>query len=393
MSLSAIPVEFLIFGCTLAGISLFNKQSFHVAIGGFLLVSAYKFFFASFDFGTHLLGSPGEEGEWKILLNLFGLLTGFALLSRHFEDSRLPRFMPALLPDDWKGGFVLLIFIAVLSSFLDNIAAALIGVSVARVVFREKLHTGYLAAIVAASNAGGAGSVLGDTTTTMLWIGGVPAFHVLDAYIASGTALLFFGFVAARQQQNYQAILKHERKDYPVDFRRLLLVLFILIGAIVTNIAWNFPATGVWLVLIAGSFYFPTDWKELIPASKGSLFLVCLVMTASMMPVESLPAATWFTTLMLGFVSAFFDNIPLTKLALDQGGYDWGLLAYAVGFGGSMLWFGSSAGVAVAGKLEQAKSTGDWIKKGWPVIVAYLLGFAALMLTLGWHPVNLSSAR
>jgi len=42
-----------------------------------------------------------------------------------------------------------------------------------------------------------------------------------------------------------------------------------------------------------------------------------------------------------------FDNIPLTRLALEQGGYDWAALAYAVGFGGSMLWFGSSAGVAV----------------------------------------------
>ena len=45
---------------------------------------------------------------------------------------------------------------------------------------------------------------------------------------------------------------------------------------------------------------------------------------------------------------AVFDNIPLTALALHQGGYDWGFLAYAVGFGGSMIWFGSSAGVALA---------------------------------------------
>ena len=30
-------------------------------------------------------------------------------------------------------------------------------------------------------------------------------------------------------------------------------------------------------------------------------------------------------------------------LALKQGGYDWGVLAYAVGFGGSMIWFGSSS--------------------------------------------------
>ena len=35
----------------------------------------------------------------------------------------------------------------------------------------------------------------------------------------------------------------------------------------------------------------------------------------------------------LGWVSAVFDNIPLTKLALEQGGHDWAMLAYAVGFG------------------------------------------------------------
>ena len=54
------------------------------------------------------------------------------------------------------------------------------------------------------------------------------------------------------------------------------------------------------------------------------------------------------TTFALGFISAVFDNIPLTALALKQGGYDWGVLAYAVGFGGSMIWFGSSAGVAIS---------------------------------------------
>ena len=52
---------------------------------------------------------------------------GFALLSRHFEESRVPDKMPALLPDDWKGGVMLLVLVFVLSSFLDNIAAALIA--------------------------------------------------------------------------------------------------------------------------------------------------------------------------------------------------------------------------------------------------------------------------
>ena len=91
--------------------------------------------------------------------------------------------LPRYLPDDWKGCFVLLVMVFVLSSFLDNIAAAMIGGAMAHTVFRGKVHIGYLAAIVAASNAGGAGSVIGDTTTTMMWIAGIAPLEVLEAFI------------------------------------------------------------------------------------------------------------------------------------------------------------------------------------------------------------------
>jgi hypothetical protein len=43
--------------------------------------------------------------EWVILTNLLGLLLGFAVLARHFEDSRIPQVLPRFLPDDWKGGW------------------------------------------------------------------------------------------------------------------------------------------------------------------------------------------------------------------------------------------------------------------------------------------------
>ncbi|HEX7402542.1 MAG TPA: SLC13 family permease [Usitatibacter sp.] len=143
-----------------------------------------------------------------ILANLFGLLMGFALLSKHFDESQVPAVLPAILPDDWKGGFFLLVMVFVLSSFLDNIAAALIGGTMAAAVFRGKLHIGYLAAIVAASNAGGSGSVVGDTTTTMMWISGVDPRDVFEAYVAAGVALVITGVFAARQQQAYSPIIK-----------------------------------------------------------------------------------------------------------------------------------------------------------------------------------------
>ena len=114
-------------------------------------------------------------------------------------------------------------------------------------------------------------------------------------------------------------------------------------------------------------------------AARGSVFLLSLVLSASMMPVDSLPPASVATTFGLGLISAVFDNIPLTKLALEQGGYDWAALAYAVGFGGSMIWFGSSAGVAVSNLFPEAKSVGQWLRQGWYVAVGYVVGFLVLM--------------
>src|SRR6059058_2671133 len=159
--------------------------------------------------------------EWVLLTNLLGLLLGFALLSKHFEASRVPEWLPRFLPDDWRGGLVLLVMIFVLSSFLDNIAAALIGGTIAGAVFRGKVHIGYLAAIVAASNAGGSGSVVGDTTTTMMWIDGVDPLDVLEAFVAASAAMLIFGIPASMQQHRYSPITKDAAAGVRVDWPRV----------------------------------------------------------------------------------------------------------------------------------------------------------------------------
>ena len=104
------------------------------------------------------------------------------------------------------------------------------------------------------------------------------------------------------------------------------------------------------------------------------------------MPVHKLPDASWKVAMGLGFVSAVFDNIPLTALALKQGGYDWGFTAFAVGFGGSMIWFGSSAGVALSNQYPDAKSAVGWVRSGWHVTVAYIIAYFVMILVLGWHP-------
>jgi len=397
-AIAGVPIEFVLFGLTLLGVALFHHHTLRVALLGLASITAYKLAFTGFKHGAGLAGLGQHLGhEWVILVNLFLLLLGFGLLAQHFEKSEIPLVLPRFLPDDWKGAFVMLVMVFVLSSFLDNIAAAMIGGAMAHTLFRGRVHIGYLAAIVAASNAGGAGSVVGDTTTTMMWIAGVSPLAVLEGFVGSGVALFIFGIPASFQQHRHSPIVKDPPPGVHVDWVRAGIVALVLVAAIGTNVAVNlrfaeaadhFPFIGaaVWVALLASLAVRKPDWKILPESVKGSIFLLSLVTCASMMPVDKLPAASPVTTMGLGFVSAVFDNIPLTALALKQGGYDWGFLAYAVGFGGSMIWFGSSAGVALSNLYPEAKSVGAWLRHGWHVAVAYVVGYAAIALIVGWHP-------
>ena len=393
-----IPLDFILFGLTLIGVAVFHHYVLAVALTGLTTIVVYKLAFTGFKTGPGLGGLAAHmHHEWVILTNLLCLLVGFAVLARHFEDSRVPEALPRILPQGWPGGFVLLVLIFILSGFLDNIAAALIGATIAGTVFRKRVHIGYLAAIVAASNAGGAGSVVGDTTTTMMWLDGVSPLHVLPAYLPAFAALLVFGVPAALQQHRHFPLAAPSGHHVRIDWARIVIVAVILIAAIATNVTVNlrfkhladaFPFIGVavWVAILACVPLRRPEWSLVPAAFKGSIFLLALVMCASLMPVERLPAASWQTSLGLGFLSSVFDNIPLTALALKQGGYDWAVLAYAVGYGGSMVWFGSSAGVAVSNIFSEAKSVWQWLRHGWHVAIGYVVGFFVMLLVLGWHP-------
>ena len=404
-AIAGVPIDFILFALTLLGVALFHRYTLRVALAGLSLITLYNVFFSSFRHGTGLAGLLAHLGhEWVVVVNLFCLLTGFALLANHFEESELPKLLPKYLPDDWKGGFALLAMVFVLSSFLDNIAAAMIGGAIAQTVFARRVHIGYIAAIVAASNAGGSGSVVGDTTTTMMWISGISPAAVVPAYVAAIVALFVLGIPAAFQQQRYSPIVKDAPTGLHIDWFRMGVVAVILAAAIATNllvnlhfagVAESFPFIGVavWLAILATSSWRRPTWSLLPEAAKGSAFLLALVLSATMMPVEKLPAASWQTAFGLGFLSSVFDNIPLTALAIKQGGYDWGILAYTVGFGGSMIWFGSSSGVAISSMYPEARSVARWIRSGWHVALGYVVGFFVLLALMGWHPKDEGRAR
>jgi Na+/H+ antiporter NhaD/arsenite permease-like protein len=401
LMIGRIPVEFIIFACTLLCVACFHHHVLPIAVVGMLTVVITKLVFG-LGFGVHHEAGVGGfmthlGHEWVTIVNLLCLLVGFEILSHHFKESEIPALLPKYLPDGVMGSFCLLLIVFIMSGFLDNIAAAMIGGGIAATVFQRRVHIGYLAAIVAASNAGGAGSVVGDTTTTMIWISGISPLEVVEAYIPSFIAFLFFATFASIVQTKYQVILSNPDHKITIRWAYLLAVGVILALVVATNVVANtqfqeYAEAGPWIgiavwvgIIVMMPFAHP-HWGSVPGALKGSIFLLSLVLSASMMPVDELPLATASTTMVLGFVSAVFDNIPLTKLALDQGGYDWGFLAYAVGFGGSMIWFGSSSGVALSNDFPEARSVFNWVRHGWFIPVAYVIGYIGLYLIMGWHP-------
>jgi hypothetical protein len=391
------PVEYYLFGLMLLGIAVLPRRTLAVALVGLAAIVGYEALVSSFPTG-HGAAALGRHlaHEWVTFANLFLLLVGFAVPSNQFEQSNLPDHLPNLLPDDWTGGLALLAVVFVLSAILDNIAAAVLGGVMARHVYRGRVSVGFLAAIVASANAGGAGSVIGDTTTTLMWLHGVSPLTLVPAYAAALPAFAVVGLAGAWQQQRFQPILARDEAGRPLQWRRIWIVAAILAAAVAANVAANALSGGeaaapwlglaLWGAIASTSLIAKPDWSVTRSGAKGAVFLVTLVAAASLMPVGDLPEPSWASAFGLGLLSALFDNIPLTALALRQGGYDWALLAYAVGFGGSILWFGSSAGVAITGLYPEGRSIAAWLKQGWFVPLAYVVGFFALLLALGWRP-------
>ena len=393
----AVPIEFVLFGAMLLGVALLHKRALAVSLIGLAAILLFETLFTEYPTGRGAAALLAHaKYEWVIITNLLLLLTGFELLSSQFERSRISDHLPNRLPDDWAGGVAVLGIVFVLSGFLDNIAAAVLGGVIARHVYRGRLTVAFLVGIVATANAGGAGSVIGDTTTTMMWLHGVSPLTVLPAYIGAVASFVLIAPLAARAQQRHQPIVAHGDPEKPLEWRRIWIVAFILVCGVIANILANALSEGeetapwlgmaLWAGILATSVVATPDWKALRHGAKGAIFLAALVAAASLMPLKALPEPSWPSAFALGLLSSVFDNIPLTALALRQGGYDWALLAYAVGFGGSMVWFGSSAGVAVTNLFPEGRSVVRWIKDGWFVPVAYVAGFFVILLAFGWHP-------
>lgn len=280
----------------------------------------------------------------------------------------------------------------VLSAILDNLTTTIVVVSVLRKLVADREDRLRFAGLtVIAANAGGAWSPMGDVTTTMLWIGGQISVGatmqalLLPSLVCLLVPLLVMSWRAAGEVQppasdTVAAAASSSFERGAVFALGVGVLLFVPIFKTVTHLP---PFMGMLFGL--GVMWVVT---ELIhsgkdEAEKGLLsvnhairkidtpsvlfFLGILLAVAALQSTGILAElARWLDGavgdervlgLLIGFISAVVDNVPLVAAAQGMYGLEqyprdhlfWQFLAYCAGTGGSALVVGSAAGVAAMG--------------------------------------------
>lgn len=387
-----IPV--VLFGCTLGGLTIGHRYNLEIALSGLGSLIVYSAIVGKVSLGGHAVH------EFPALMNLALMLAGFAVVAKLFEESGVSDILPRWLYDDWRGGAQIILGVSFLSAFLDNIAACLIGGVIARKVYRGRVSVAMVAALVMASNLGGAHSPIGDTTTIMMVNSKIPIHDIFPAIPGVILGTLMLAYFAGKKQEKYQHITEdgppnphlvdetHKSEVGGVRKNMLAAVAITLVCVIAGTLAFHATGVGVWVGLIISWLTVARKdmpWREGFAHDtlRGALFLSALVASASLMP-KALPQPSAPAEFGLGILSAIFDNIPLTELAIRAGGFNWALLAFAVGVGGSMTTFGSSAAVALLKDpaFEKARDLKTYITQGWILFPTYCLGFVTI---LGWE--------
>ena len=83
------------------------------------------------------------------------------------------------------------------------------------------------------------------------------------------------------------------------------------------------------------------------------------------------------TNVGVGFLSAIVDNVPVMSAILKSSPTmdlsQWMLVTLTAGVGGSLISFGSAAGVGVMGKLHGIYTFSAHMKHSWTILVGYIV--------------------
>ncbi|SFV54715.1 Na+/H+ antiporter NhaD type [hydrothermal vent metagenome] len=79
----------------------------------------------------------------------------------------------------------------------------------------------------------------------------------------------------------------------------------------------------------------------------------------------------------VGFLSAVIDNVPVMSAILKSSPSmdtaQWMLVTMTAGIGGSLISFGSAAGVGVMGKMRGIYTFGSHMKHAWTILAGYII--------------------
>ncbi|WP_342731201.1 sodium:proton antiporter NhaD [Bradyrhizobium sp. B117] len=412
--LTAIAVIFVV---AYAAIALEHplgiNKSATALIGAALLWTVYAVTTGDHALVNHAL-NESVASTAQIVFFLIGAMTivevidahdGFEVITSRISTTSQVRLM-------WLVGFVAFF----LSAILDNLTTTIVMVSlIQRLIAKREDRLLFASLIVIAANAGGAWTVIGDVTTTMLWIGGqITPLNIMGAvFLPSLVNLLvplaFLSFLVRGKtiapppkEDGLQVIEAFERN----------LMFYLGLGTLIAVPAFKAvthlpPFMGVLLglgiVWLVGEVVHRgkdehvrhplTLAHALTRIDMGSIvFFVGILLAVACLEHAGLLTmlARWLEAtigrqdiivVVLGLLSAVIDNVPLVAATMgmyDLGHYPpdsfiWEFIAYCAGTGGSILIIGSAAGVAAMG-LERIEFLWYARRIAGPALAGYLAG-------------------
>lgn len=307
-----------------------------------------------------------------------------------------------------------------LSAILDNLTTTILMISVLRKLVRERDSRLLLVGVVViAANAGGAWSVIGDVTTTMLWIKHkISPLETSTQLFLTSCVCLLVPLLGLSRQLRGEVTVVHESEAQVnpslQPWHRMLMLVLGILGLVSVPLFKTLthlpPFMGMMLSLsvlwvvadrIGKSFDDETrtstgvlEVLKRVDMSTILFFLGILLAVGGLGAIGILQdLARWLdhvvpsrevVVTIIGLVSAVVDNVPLVAAGIEM--YQlpmddpfWMLLAYCAGTGGSCLIIGSAAGVAAMG-MEKIDFIWYMRKIGPWALLGYLSGTGFFLL-------------
>ena len=335
----------------------------------------------------HHLGKTAE-----ILVFLLGAMTIVEIIDYFNGFATIKQFIRTRNKVSLLWIFACLAF--VLSAIIDNLTATIVLVTILQKVIHEKnLRVWFAGMIIVTANAGGAWSPIGDVTTTMLWIGKKVTTPELIKYliVPSLVCMIVPTFIASRYKifkgeiDKMKDKIELTPKGPTMLYLGLSAILFVPVFKTVTHLP---PYVGMMLSLAVVSVFAEvySRSKAFVEAKSDTvdgahhnpvhaaltkiempsiLFFLGILMAVA--ALESLGLLFGFAqdlnsaipnsdivVAIFGFISAIIDNVPLVAASMGMFSEPvdhplWHAIAFAAGTGGSMIIFGSAAGVVAMG--------------------------------------------